>query len=238
MAAAQQIDIHTQYPSATRVEDGFAFDIKGNKLGPVNDGEYTPPSGVTFDFGFGKEQPLPEKPSQPQEYTPPSDVTFDFGFGKTTSLGPGQTTPSDPSLISKAVNVLRKTVMGPDTALATPLAPAQQQEVSAATDLLHGHFGSAFQKLSDTETPHVIQGSPLERLIKTFKPDFQGSVTKEQEQQFDAQYNPGRKPLVDVAQFIDKNESPTLKAVAETAQSFTSPETVTITIGIGGLGCV
>src|SRR5215471_14111580 len=120
MAESAQLDIHSQYPTATRIEDGFAYDIKGNKLGPVNDGESNPqPSGAGFDFGFGTpEQDLskwkpvgqPVPVTQRQEdfagWTPVGKPVpaFDFGFGKESA----QSTPPDPSLVSKAVDVLKK----------------------------------------------------------------------------------------------------------------------------------
>lgn len=84
---------------------------------------------------------------------------------------------------------------------------------------------------------HVIQGSPLEKMIKFFDPTFQGGVTKEQHG-INESKDALNLPLANVSQFIDKDQHPIGKAVAEAAQSLTSPGNLAIMVSTGGLGLV
>ena len=132
-----------------------------------------------------------------------------------------------------------KIFAGPGTAAGAPLGEAQQEEVGGVTDILHGDVSQGLAKVMHAETPHVVQGSPIEKLIQQFKPDFRGSLTPEQAQDLhEKDYAGLEKPVVDVAQTIDKNQHPVLKALTEAAQSMTSPGNVAVMISTGGLGMV
>ena len=132
-----------------------------------------------------------------------------------------------------------KAIAGPGTALAAPLSPEKQKELSGVSDFLQGHFAQGAGKVWDAEVGgfHVIPGSPVEKLIQQFNPDFHGAATPEfQEQQ--AQYDAAGKPLIDFAQLVSKDSSPMMKAIAETASSFTSPNNIAIMVGSGGMGLI
>ncbi len=130
-------------------------------------------------------------------------------------------------------------IAGPETAAGAPLSPSQQEEASGVSDIFQGDISKGLTSIMHAETPHVIAGSPIERLIQKFKPDFKGSLSPEQAEFQTRQNEAGlNAPLVDVAQTIDKQKHPILKALTEAAQSMTSPANVAIMIGTGGLGLV
>jgi hypothetical protein len=133
---------------------------------------------------------------------------------------------------------LRSAIAGPNTALATPVSPEWNQEGSGVSDILHGNIGQGAGKIWEAEKPHVIKGSFIEKAIQKLDPSFQGDVTNDQVAAHAATYNATERPAVDVAQFIDKSKSPVKKAIAETAQSFTSPANVATLYATGGLGLV
>src|SRR5580692_8435120 len=93
---------------------------------------------------------------------------------------------------------LRKMV-GPQTATGAPLTPGQSQEVSGVSDVFHGNIRQGLGKIWDSERPHVIPGSPIEKLIQKVNPDFHGAATPEYQAANEPAIN---KPLVDTAQFI------------------------------------
>jgi hypothetical protein len=86
-------------------------------------------------------------------------------------------------------------------------------------------------------TFHVIQGSLLEKAIQKFNPSFHGGVTKDENQNY-LDSRPIVQPVVDAAQFIDKDKHPVAKALAEVSQSLTSPANIAIMSSTGGLGLV
>jgi hypothetical protein len=100
--------------------------------------------------------------------------------------------------------------------------------------------------------PHVMPGSPLEKVIQTVNPNFKGAGPEYNAKNIltsnlpfnssgsDAPQQPDvfSAPAVDAAQFIDKKKHPVLKAVTEQAQAFTSPENVGILAATGGFGMV
>jgi hypothetical protein len=101
---------------------------------------------------------------------------------------------------------------------------------------------------------HVMQGSPIEKVIQKINPEFKASgpaYTFKHVLTSNLPFNsappaPGdpakpdvlSAPIVDVAQNIDKKKHPILKAVTEQAQSFTSPENVGILAATGGFGMI
>lgn len=136
------------------------------------------------------------------------------------------------------LGAVQAAVAGPNTALATPASPEWKQEGSGVSDVLHGNIGQGAGKIWEAEKPHVIKGSLIEKAIQKLDPSFQGDVTDDQVAAHAANYNATERPAVDAAQFIDKSTSPVKKAIAETAQSFTSPANVATLYATGGLGLV
>jgi hypothetical protein len=128
-------------------------------------------------------------------------------------------------------------VFGENTALGAPVQKEFATEGSGVSDIFHGNVRQGLSKIWQSEAPHVIQGSPIEKVIQTVNPNFKGSVTSADV----ADYNQRKatsQPLVNAAQFIDKQKHPALKAITEAAQSLTTPETVAILASTGGLGLV
>jgi hypothetical protein len=188
-------------------------------------------SGVTIDPS--SVTPLPSTtPTQTQaagSVPPISGVTID-----PSSVTPLPTAPTQPKQ-----GAFGKLFLGPGTAAGAPISDTQSSEVFGVSDVLHGNLSQGFGKIVDAETPHIIAGSPIEKLIQTFKPDFKGSMTPEQAEIQNRQSTAGiQSPAVDAAQFIDKQKHPVLKALTESAQSMTSPSNVAIMISTGGMGLV
>jgi hypothetical protein len=130
----------------------------------------------------------------------------------------------------------KRAFVGPTTAAGQQLGPGMQEDVNAVADLLHGDFKKGTEKFLANNSMHVVQGSPIEKLIQQFNPDFKGAVDqnwvdKNRDTTLDH-------PMVDSAQFIDKQAHPVTKALTEVAQSLTSPTNTAIMIGTGGLGMV
>ena len=149
---------------------------------------------------------------------------------------PGKQTLTD---IAKAALTNRSTVLGPTTMLGAPVTPQQTQELSGASELLHGQISQGMHDIWAAEAPHVIQGSPVEKLIQTFRPDFHGAITSEDAASARAAHNaPVENAPVDIAQHISKEDHPVLKAVTELVQSVLSPANVSVMIATGGLGMV
>src|SRR5579872_757842 len=162
----------------------------------------------------------------------PAGVSLPAGYEDATAV-------AGPLVDSSTPNFSLKTaVAGPTTALATPVSPELQSEGSGVSDILHGNFKQGANKIWDAEKPHVIQGSFLEKAIQKLDPTFQGSVTPDEVTAHDAQFNAGARPLVDGAQFISKDTHPVAKALAETAQSLTTPNNIAVLYSTGGLGLV
>jgi hypothetical protein len=130
----------------------------------------------------------------------------------------------------------KRAFVGPTTAAGQPLAPGMQEDVNSIADLLHGDFAKGANKFIANNSMHVIQGSPIEKLIQQFNPDFKGAVDQnwiDKNRDTTLEH-----PMVDSAQFIDKQQHPVMKGLTEVAQSLTSPANTAIMIGTGGLGMV
>lgn len=125
---------------------------------------------------------------------------------------------------------VRDAVMGPTTAFGQGPPQAAKDEAEGWGDVFKGDVGQGLGKIWEANRPHVTKGSAIEKIMKTFYPDFEGAGIPEE--------RATALPVIDVAQFIDKQEHPIVKAIAETAQSFTSPENVAIMIATGGLGMI
>jgi hypothetical protein len=152
-------------------------------------------------------------------------------FAPEASIHAAQPEPPTP-----AVHLTRpQGMIGPQTAIGAPLTPDQSQEVSGVSDILHGNIRQGAGKIWDSERPHVIPGSPVERVIQKFNPDFHGAATPE----YIAANEPAiNKPLVQTSQFIDKKKHPVQKAFAEASEGMTSPGNIAILMSTGGLGLV
>jgi hypothetical protein len=135
-------------------------------------------------------------------------------------------------------NALKKAVYGPDTALAQGPTPDQGQEALGFSDIAHGDIRKGLSEIWKGNAPHVIPGSPLEKEIQQYNPNFHGMASEEYQAAYPTISSIGDHPLVDAGQFIDKKEHPILKATVEAAQSLTSPNNVAIMIGTGGMGLV
>lgn len=198
-------------------------DIKGNDLGPADD------SGA----------PQAAQASSASIWDSPDVTPAPAAKSKPASIW------DDPEVIS--ADQVKKTpdvnvydaVLGKNTALAAPLPEPQQKELSAFKEMLQGHIASGGKQILDTELHgiHVIQGSPLEKLLQQVNPNFKGGQTSE-EAEADREGQAINKPLVDAGQFVDKDKHPMMKAIMETASSLTSPANVAIMAGSGGLGLV
>jgi hypothetical protein len=143
--------------------------------------------------------------------------------------------------LNKIGEVAGKTLFGENTALGAPASPTQQAEASGISDVLHGNVKQGVGKLYQSEVGslHIVQGSPIEKMIQKFDPTFKGGITPSQaEAEHHANYAGIENPALDVAQHIDKNAHPVLKAITESAQSLTSPVSVATLISTGGLGLV
>jgi hypothetical protein len=83
---------------------------------------------------------------------------------------------------------------------------------------------------------HIVPGSAIEKAMQSIDPDFKAHG--EAFLRYEDQLNPLNKPPVDAASQIDKQKHPVLKALAENAQSFLTPESVAVIVGTGGAGVV
>ena len=192
--------------------------------------------------------PQPQSAAQPQASTP----------GGTLNWTPAQAQPTDGATpdfsISKAFTA-PTTVGGMIAAQDAGTATGTQYEGVAK---IGGAFEDAvknrYEAAKASIAQHVMQGSPIERVIQKINPEFKGSgpeYTFKHVLTSNLPFNsappaPGdptkpdvlSAPIVDVAASIDKRKHPILKAVTEQAQSFTSPENVGILATTGGFGMV
>jgi hypothetical protein len=137
------------------------------------------------------------------------DPNFTYIAGDTTSLKTMEMTPSFTP---------SQAVLGSNTAAGAP-----QSEV---TDFRF-------------HAPHVIQGSPLEKMIQVVDPSFQGSLSPaDTEARLKKEQAPITNPVVNLSQFESEKNHPIVKALTESAESLTSPANVAILYGTGGLGLV
>ncbi len=123
-------------------------------------------------------------------------------------------------------------LFGENTALGAPVQKEFATEASGVSDIFHGDVRQGLSKIWQSEAPHVIQGSPIEKLIQQVNPDFKGAVSPEQVADYNARKATAQ-PFINTAQFIDKQKHPVLKAINEAAQSLTSPDSIAILVGTG-----
>jgi hypothetical protein len=119
-----------------------------------------------------------------------------------------------------------------------------------------GHaITEAYHNAGEDFAHHIMPGSPVEALIQKINPSFKATApvayadaTMRNSMNMPFASNPlaptpsktdiTNAPVVDVAQFIDKKKNPVSKALAEAAQSFTSPTNIAILASTGGFGLV
>jgi hypothetical protein len=137
-----------------------------------------------------------------------------------------------------ALHNAKLALTGPDTAAAQGATPDLQTEGAGFSDIIHGNIRQGLSEVAAAETPHIIAGSTVEKLIQQVNPDFRGTATPEYQAAHPTINSVGDHPIVDVAQFIDKKKNPVQKAIAEAGQSLTNPNNVAVMISTGGLGLV
>lgn len=166
------------------------------------------------------------------QQTPELDLSS--GFEPKPISATGETTPTAPEL---------------DLSSGFEPKPASQPEQNPIVSGLNKVGEVAGKALFGPDTAlgnmHVTQGSPLEHIIKTFSPTFKGAgipttydIDKRKGEITTHQGSPDASsfPVVDAAQFVDKDKHPVWKAVTEASQSLTTPQNVAIMIATGGLG--
>jgi hypothetical protein len=207
------------------------------------------------DFGGSVATPPPAAP-QPLPTAPqtPPDPYAEFG-GQTAPQPkpPAQTVgdvAGDPTHIlqdGKIVPIVKQAFTSPNTVGGI----IKSQDAGAATGTQYEGYAKIGGALLNGITDHIMAGSPIERLIQKANPDFHGTgpaynarnvLTNGTPLAGKPTGNDGPNvftaPVVDAAQFIDKTKHPIGKAVAEVAQSLTSPESVGVLAATGGLGLV
>jgi hypothetical protein len=233
-------DIQSPYPGATKVEDGIAYDAAGKQLGPVDENTMKAPGAAPkpkwnpdapMQFANEKTEaagkPKPKwDPKAPMQFAPPAAEEGNIEIPEVKPEG--------------FWGHIKAAVAGPNTAFNTPEGEAHEQEREGLWDILTGDIKKGFGEVWDAnkiDANHIIPNSPVEWAIRQFDPDFRGQATKEAQAAYkEKNPNPGEKPLVDIAQFVDMKKHPIAKALTEVAQGFTSPENVAIMYGTGGLG--
>src|ERR1700682_1817151 len=170
-----------------------------------------PPTAAADDFSNVKLD-MSKSISVPQFQPPPA--AQDFSNVK-LDMSKSIPVPAPPSLgrfqgVAELGRGVKKAVLGENTALGAPAQKEFVAEGSGVSDVLHGNIKQGLKEIWASEAPHVIQGSPIEKIIQSIVHDFQGSVPPEQV----ADYNHRKataQPFVNAAQFIDKNAHPVLK---------------------------
>lgn len=243
---------------ATRVENGIAYDASGKQLGSVSEtpapqaAAPTQPSLPPPPPGFGPVVPInrtvgstqpaaPAASAAPSSALPPPPP----GFGPVVLITHQPPAPQaapqkqpDPNYVGHNFDPLsledwHKAYFGQGTAMGQGATPAMQQEGSGVSDILHSNVRQGLGKIFGSESMHIVQGSPVEKLIQQFNPDFKGGVD-----QAYADANTRHGNMVNSSQFIDKTKHPVIKALTEVADSFTSPSNIAIMAETGGLGMI
>jgi hypothetical protein len=199
------------------------------------------PDGTTYLDDQGN--PIPAGQSQPNQSQPsPAIVSATSPAAASTNTAPtyldDQGNPIQAASQSQGEGILssiKKAISGPTTAAGSPLNPDAQKELSGVSDIFHGNIKQGASKIFAAETPHIRAGSMVERAMQAIDPSFKGTPVEEFNNLQDQTIN---KPLIDTGQFIDKNQHPVLKALAEASSSMTGPQNVSIMIATGGLGLV
>lgn len=134
---------------------------------------------------------------------------------------------------------MKEEVAGPGTLLGEAGA-ALGQFGAGVSKIAHGDVAAgASQALFGNAAPHVMPGSKIEKLIQSVDPTFKGAGTPESQAAFnEASTRILNSPAVNAGDQIDKNQHPVMKAIAEAAQSFTTPQNVAILAGSGGLNMI
>lgn len=240
-AAGPSTDIQrpAQFPTATRIEDGVAYDISGKKLGTMSDEDVQPAQPVKPKFD--PSQPIGTTSSagnQPAESKPkfdPSQPTQAVAApAKKPAFRPVDENYAGHNFDPLDLGDWRKAYFGPTTMAGQAPTPEMQKEASGVSDIFHGDIRKGLEKIAESNSMHIVQGSPIEKLIQQVNPSFKGAV----DQNFVDANTRREAPMVDAAQFIDKGQHPAVKALTEVAQSLTTPANTAIMIGTGGLGMV
>jgi hypothetical protein len=209
------------------------------------------------DFGGSVATPAPSAAPQPPPtsapQTPP-DPYAEFG-GQTAPQPkpPAQTVgdvTGDPTHIlqdGKIVPIVKQAL----TSANTVGGIINNQDAGAAKGTQYEGYAKIGGALLGGITDHIMAGSPIEKLIQKANPNFHGTGPQYNARNILTNGTPlaGKTtgndgpnvftaPIVDAAQFIDKKSHPIGKAVAEVAQSLTSPESVGVLAATGGLGLV
>lgn len=238
------VPANQQPAGATGISEGpdgkmYFHDIAGKQLGLAPDDiqkDDSPTPAQTqpqaFNFGFKDTKSSAQAP-------PAAEGGFDFGFKKDAPTAQPAVPAPDPSYVGHNFDPLnledwKKAYAGPTTAAGQPLPPALKEEASGVSDIFHGDIRQGLHKIAAADSMHVIQGSPIEKMIQMINPSFKGGV----DQAYIQANTRKDAPAVDAAQFIDKNQHPAVKALTEVTQSLTTPTNTAIMIGTGGLGMV
>jgi hypothetical protein len=205
-------------------------------------------NGITNGGASAPESQMPDAPIAAPSAAQPTPESAGGGWFAQNGIGHPSETQTAPAATGTDVptrstwDKIKAAVSGPDTALATPMGENKGNEISGINDIIHGEFAKGGSKIWNSEkidAKNIAPGSPVEWAIRQFDPDFHGEATKEAVAAMKAKnQNPGEKPLVDIAQFVDKDKHPIGKALAEVGQGLTSPENLAIMYGTGGLGLV
>lgn len=123
----EQIQTPVQYPTASRVEDGIAYDISGKKLGSVDvsaQPQVEPAQSGGFNFGFDSDSTPPAEKTQQNKSN-----EFDFGFEQGSTEKPSASTrfagstaeavgmPADVRDIPSTIENLSRGPVGPEGGL-------------------------------------------------------------------------------------------------------------------------
>lgn len=206
------------------------------------------------DFGGTVSATVPASqaaPAAPQSQDP--YAAFGGKAVQSAAPPPAQTVgdvAGDPTHIlqdGKIVPIVKQALTGPNTVAGI----VKNQDAGAATGTGYEGLAKVGSAVLNGITDHIMAGSPIEKLIQKANPDFHGTGPQYNVRNVLTNGTPfaGKStgnnapnvftaPAVDAAQFIDKAKHPIGKAVAEVAQSLTSPESVAILASTGGLGMV
>src|SRR5882762_10915892 len=62
---------------------------------------------------------------------------------------------------------VKQALFGENTALGAPVQKEFAQEGSGVSDIFHGNIRQGLGKIWESEAPHIVQGSPIEKIIQT-----------------------------------------------------------------------
>ena len=127
-----QISRPKQYPTATRIENGTAYDISGKALGPVGDQDAAQPKPASFNFGFGEKHDFgfgnQDTAAEAEEHRGIYDSLLDFAKARNLTMTGAE---SLTDLYNKVKNYVSSTppptgaAMVAEAASPVPLGPAK-----------------------------------------------------------------------------------------------------------------